>query len=221
MAELTLAELGAELGLRVVAQTLRDIEEKPALLDGGLAVSLPYHVAALRKVAPRASILIVTLEVEAPVRDAIADLPKGAIALVVSHAETVLPFATTLISSLRGDEVLVEARALSDTRGWKRLVAAADIVFADVLSEKRGARVASAPPAALPGARARGPGQGRERRPDRGQPVDPLPAALPETCAPRRASRGSSCAPPKVNRARKAKVRGGMTWVPPKTDWML
>ena len=142
MAELALAELGAELGLRVQAQTLRDIEEKPALLDGGLAVSLPYHVAALRKIAPRASILIVTLEVEASVREAIADLPKGAIALVVSHAETVLPFATTLIRSLRGDEVLVEGRVLSDVRGWKRLVAAADVVFADVLSEKavRGAR---------------------------------------------------------------------------------
>ncbi|HVQ29574.1 MAG TPA: GntR family transcriptional regulator [Vicinamibacteria bacterium] len=142
MAELALAELGAELGLRVQAQTLRDIEETPALLDGGLAVSLPYHVAALRKIAPRASILIVTLEVEASVREAIADLPKGAIALVVSHAETVLPFATTLIRSLRGDEVLVEGRVLSDVRGWKRLVAAADVVFADVLSEKavRGAR---------------------------------------------------------------------------------
>ena len=142
MAELALAELGAELGLRVQAQTLRDIEETPALLDGGLAVSLPYHVAALRKIAPRASILIVTLEVEASVREAIAGLPKGAIALVVSHAETVLPFATTLIRSLRGDEVLVEGRVLSDVRGWKRLVAAADVVFADVLSEKavRGAR---------------------------------------------------------------------------------
>ena len=135
MAELIEAELGPCIGLRVQAQTLSEVEQRPALLDGGLAVSLPYHVAALRKVAPRATVLTVTLEVEGSVRDAIASLPKGAIALVVSHAETVLPFATTFIRSLHGDEALVEARLLSDTRGWRRLLPAADVVFADVLSE--------------------------------------------------------------------------------------
>ena len=135
MAELIEAELRPSVGLPVEAQTLREIEQAPGLLEGGLAVSLPYHVAALRKIAPRATVLTVTLEVEAPIREAIAFLPKGAIALVVSHAETVLPFATTFIRSLRGDEVLVEARALSDARGWRRLLPAADVVFADVLSE--------------------------------------------------------------------------------------
>ena len=135
MAELIEAELGPGIGLRVEARTLGDIEETPALLDGGLAVSLPYHVAALRKIAPRATVLTLTLEVEARVREAIAGLAKGAIALVVSHAETVLPFATTFIRSLRGDEVLVEARALTDARGWRRLLPAADAVFTDVLAE--------------------------------------------------------------------------------------
>ena len=135
MAELIEAELGPGLGLRVVTQTLAEIEQSPALLDGGLAVSLPYHVATLHKVAPRATVLTVTLEVEASIRAAIAGLPKGAIAVVVSHADTVLPFATTLIRSLRGDEVLVEARPLSDARGWRRLLKAADVVFADVVSE--------------------------------------------------------------------------------------
>ena len=136
MAELTLAELGPGTGLRMEAQTLREVEERPALLDGGLAVSLPYHVATLRRVAPRATVLTVNLEVPASVREAIAGLPKGAIVVVVSHAETVLPFATTLIRSLRGDEVLVEARTLADAGGWRRLVPAADVVFADVLSEE-------------------------------------------------------------------------------------
>ena len=135
MAELIVAEMPPDIGLRVEAQTLNQVAERPALLDGGLAVSLPYHVAALRKIAPRATVLAVTLEVEASVRKAIAGLPKGAIALVVSHAETVLPFATTFIRSLRGDEVLVEARLLSDARGWRRLLPAADVVFADVLCE--------------------------------------------------------------------------------------
>ena len=135
MAELIEAELGPAIGLAVETQTLGDVEAKPALLDGGLAVSLPYHVATLRRIAPRATVLTVPLEVDVSVREAFALLPKGAIALVVSHAETVLPFATTLLRSLRGDEVLVEARPLSDARGWRRLLPAADVVFADILSE--------------------------------------------------------------------------------------
>jgi hypothetical protein len=54
--------------------------------------------------------------------------------LVVSHSPTVLPFASVFIRSLRGDEVFVEARLLSAPREWKRLVRAADLVFADALS---------------------------------------------------------------------------------------
>ncbi len=136
MAELIQAEVRPAVALRLEARTLAEIEESPELLDGALAVSLPYHVAALRRVAPRATVLDVTLEVPKAVREAIIALPKGAIALVVSHSETVLPFASTLVRSLRGDEVLVEARALGDTRGWRRLIPAADAVFVDVLSEE-------------------------------------------------------------------------------------
>jgi hypothetical protein len=46
----------------------------------------------------------------------------------------VLPFASTLVKSLRGDEVLVEARALAARAQWQRLLKAADLVFADRLS---------------------------------------------------------------------------------------
>ena len=54
--------------------------------------------------------------------------------LVVSHASTVLPFASVFLRSLRGDDIHVEARLLSATREWRRLVAAADFVLADVVA---------------------------------------------------------------------------------------
>jgi GntR family transcriptional regulator len=133
MAELLAAEVRPALTLPVEARGLREVLASPALLEGALTVCLPYHVAALRRAAPRAAVFRVKLEVPA-FREAILGLPKGAIALVVSHSETVLPFATTLIRSLRGDEVLVEARAEGDGRGWRRLLPAADVVFADVLA---------------------------------------------------------------------------------------
>jgi DNA-binding transcriptional regulator YhcF (GntR family) len=134
MAELLAAEVRAAVTLPVEAHGLQEVQESPALLDGALTVSLPYHVAALRRASPRAALFTVTLEVLAPFREAILALPKGAIALVVSHSETVLPFASTLIRSLRGDEVLVEARTQADGRGWRRLLPAADVVIADVLA---------------------------------------------------------------------------------------
>ena len=136
MAELLLAEMRPATPLRLEARTLREIEESPEILDGALAVSLPYHVAALRLVAPRATVIDVTLEVAPAVRDAIVGLPKGAIAVVVSHSETVLPFASALVRSLRGDEVLVEASTLADAPRWRRVLPAADAVFADILSEE-------------------------------------------------------------------------------------
>jgi hypothetical protein len=38
------------------------------------------------------------------------------------------------LRSLRGDEVIAEARLLSAPREWKRLIKAADLVLADALS---------------------------------------------------------------------------------------
>jgi len=46
----------------------------------------------------------------------------------------VLPFASVLVRSLRGDELLVEARLRQASTEWQRLVKAADMVFADALS---------------------------------------------------------------------------------------
>ena len=109
-------------------------EADPAFLDGALTVSLPYYVAAVRRQAPRAVVFSVTLANGEAVRKAIAALEKGGIVLFISHSETMLPFADKLVRSLRGDDLLVETRTLREGRDWKRLLPAADLVFADVLS---------------------------------------------------------------------------------------
>jgi hypothetical protein len=56
------------------------------------------------------------LEVADDDRQAIAALPVGSIVLIVSRSPTVLPFASVLMRSLRGDEILVEPRLFSPRR---------------------------------------------------------------------------------------------------------
>ena len=76
--------------------------------------------------------------------------PWAASCSIVSRSPTVLPFASVFMRSLRGDEILVEPRLFSATKEWRRLVKAADMVFADGLSAdavapRRGAQAARVP----------------------------------------------------------------------------
>jgi hypothetical protein len=134
MAQLLKAEIAPTLGLPVTACSLAEVQREPGLLSGVLTVALPYHVEQIHLAVPAATIEVVNLEVPPAERAAILGAAAGSTLLVVSHSETVLPFASTLVGSLRGEEVLVEARALSDARGWRRLLPAADLVFADVIA---------------------------------------------------------------------------------------
>jgi DNA-binding transcriptional regulator YhcF (GntR family) len=135
MAELLLAEIAPALRLPGAAHSLEEVERDPATLTGALTVVVPYHAEALRAAAePGAAIEVVNLELPPAEREALLAVPAGATLLVVSHSEAVLPFASNLARSLRGAELLVEARRLNDTRGWRRLLPAADVVFADVIA---------------------------------------------------------------------------------------
>lgn len=134
MAELLVHELRQSLEAEASCCALDQVGRDPSLLSGSLALCLPYHVETLRGLAPDAAIETITLEVPAREREALLALPPGAIVLVVSHSPTVLPFASILLRSLRGDEVLVEARLLARTREWRRVVGVADLVLADALS---------------------------------------------------------------------------------------
>jgi GntR family transcriptional regulator len=134
MAELLVHEIGDALGLPASSRSLEELEGDPTLVAGALAIVLPYHLEAVRRIAPDAAVKVVNLEFAAEDRRAIEKVPAGSIVLVVSHSPTVLPFASVLLRSLRGDEVLAETRLLSAPREWKRLVKAADLVLADALS---------------------------------------------------------------------------------------
>jgi DNA-binding transcriptional regulator YhcF (GntR family) len=134
MAEIMMHEVREALGISASGVTFEDLARDPGLLSGALAVVLPYHEATVLQMAPGAALEVVHLEVSAPDRDAINALPAGSIVLVVSHASTVLPFASIFLRSLRGEDIHVEVRLLSATREWRRLAAAADFVLADVMA---------------------------------------------------------------------------------------
>jgi GntR family transcriptional regulator len=134
MAEIIVHEVRQALGIPASGATFEELARDPALISGALAVVLPYHEATLSEMAPGAALEVVHLEVSTPDRDAINALPAGSIVLVVSHASTVLPFASIFLRSLRGEDIHVEVRLLSAAREWRRLVAAADFVLADVLA---------------------------------------------------------------------------------------
>jgi len=134
MAEIIMREIHQALGISASGATFEDVAREPAMLSGALAVVLPYHEATMAQMVPGAALEVVHLEVSAPDRDAINALPAGSIVLVVSHASTVLPFASIFLRSLRGEDLHVEVRLLSAKREWRRLIAAADFVLADVLA---------------------------------------------------------------------------------------
>ena len=134
MADLIVHEIRGALGIPAGRATPDELARDPGLLSGALAVVLPYHEATLARIAPGAALEVIHLEVSAPDREAIASLPPGSIVLVVSHAPPVLPFASVFLRSLRGDEVHVETRLLASSREWRRLLAAADFVLADVMA---------------------------------------------------------------------------------------
>ena len=134
MGELLVHEIETSVGVPASSCTPGDLAREPGLLSGALALMLPYHVETVRRLAPGAAVEVLTLEVAQDDRRAVAALPVGSIVLIVSRSPTVLPFASVFMRSLRGDEILVEPRLFSATREWRRLVKAADMVFADGLS---------------------------------------------------------------------------------------
>jgi GntR family transcriptional regulator len=134
MGELLAREIADALGIATGACSLGELARLPAILSGALAVALPYHVAAVRRLVPAAVVEGVNLEVSPEARAAVLALAPGSIVLVVSHSPTVLPFASVLVRSLRGDDVLVESRLLAARPEWQRLLRAADAVFADALA---------------------------------------------------------------------------------------
>jgi GntR family transcriptional regulator len=134
MAELLMYEVRSAVHVPAAFCTPDDIRRNAQLLSGALTLVLPYHEEKIRQVAPGVALEVLTLAVHDEDRQAVLALPPGSIVLVVSHSPSVLPFASVFLRSLRGDDVVVEARLLAAPREWRRLAPAADLVLADALS---------------------------------------------------------------------------------------
>lgn len=134
MAELLAHELHAGLGVRAECLSLEDVTTAPERLRGAVAVTLPYHVELVRQLAPTTMIEAVTLAMSEEDRQVVETLAAGSCVLVVSHSPTVLPFAANLLSSLRGNELDVHTHLRGAAAAWRRLLPAADLVFADALA---------------------------------------------------------------------------------------
>ncbi len=139
--ELVAHEIQTALQVPASGCTLEQLETDPELLSGALAVAVQYHVAKVQRIVPGAQVETIHVAPSAAEQKQIAALPAGATVLVVSRSSILLQFAAALVGGLRGDEVLVETRLASRRAEWRRLVPAADVVFADALcaSELRGA----------------------------------------------------------------------------------
>lgn len=132
--ELVTHEIQTALKVPAAGCTLEELQAEPSLLSGALAVTFPYHAPKVARLAPGAAVETVHVEGSDQERKTVLALPSGATILVVSRSPVVLKFAAALAGGLRGDEVLVETRLLARRAEWRRLVPAADVVFADVLA---------------------------------------------------------------------------------------
>ncbi len=132
--ELVAHEVRRALGVPASGCTLQQLADDPALLSGALALALPYHAGKVSQLVPGAPVKTIHVGATAVEKKLVAGLPVGATVLVVSRSAILLQFAKALVGSLRGDELLVEARLASARAEWRRVAPVADVVFADVLA---------------------------------------------------------------------------------------
>jgi DNA-binding transcriptional regulator YhcF (GntR family) len=132
--ELIAHEIRAALAVPVAGCTLVELEREPGLAAGALLVALPYHSGKVMRAAP--GVPVETIRVEGSLEDlkAVVALPAGSTVLLVSGSPIVLQLGQALLGSMRGDELLCEARLVSRRAEWRRLLPAADLVLADALA---------------------------------------------------------------------------------------
>ena len=132
--ELVSHEIRSTLGVPASGCTLEALEREPGLASGALLLALPYHAAKVARASPGVPLETVHVEASAEDQKVVQALPAGSTVLVVSGSPILLQIAGAFVGGLRGDEVLVETRLLSRRAEWRRLLPAADIVFADTLA---------------------------------------------------------------------------------------
>jgi GntR family transcriptional regulator len=131
-AELLAYELRRGLDLPIVSGLVDEAEENPHSLANSVVAALPLHVERLARIAAsRTDVKVVPLRLTVPDVKDLQSLPSGSLVLVVSHSSRVLPYAARVIQRLRGDEIVVESRLLTDVDGWMSLAKVVDLILAD------------------------------------------------------------------------------------------
>ena len=132
-------EIAAALDAPVDAAGLEALDDERAR-DGALLVSSFYHSAAIReRLGPKAPLVTISLNPGRVELERLRRLPEGALLGIVSISPILLSTVSTVIASIRGDELLVRPVPFSDEASWRKLARAADVVICDSVS---GARVA-------------------------------------------------------------------------------
>jgi DNA-binding transcriptional regulator YhcF (GntR family) len=134
--DLVTHEIRAAIAVPVAGCTLEELEREPGLASGALLVALPYHTAKVARVAPGVPVETIRIGGSDADQEAVMALAPGATVLLVSGSPILLQIAQGLISGLRGDELLIEARLVTRRAEWRRLLPAADLVIADVLASR-------------------------------------------------------------------------------------
>jgi DNA-binding transcriptional regulator YhcF (GntR family) len=138
-------EIAAALSCRVEAVDV-DALDDPHVLDGALVVTSFYHAAALRRrLGSNHPMLTINLNPGGPELERLRQLPVGAMLGIVSVSPILLSTVTTVIASIRGEDVLVRPVPLEDEPEWQRLARAADAMVCDSLSGERVSRHTSRP----------------------------------------------------------------------------
>jgi DNA-binding transcriptional regulator YhcF (GntR family) len=132
--ELVAHEIRTSIGVPASGCTLEELEREPGLASGALLVALPYHAAKVARAAPGAPVETVLVEGSEDDQQAVLSVPTGGTVLLVSGSPILLKIAQGIIVGLRGDELLVEGRLVARRADWRRLLPAADLVFADALA---------------------------------------------------------------------------------------
>jgi len=132
--ELVSHEIRSAIGVPASGCTLEELEREPGLASGALLVALPYHASKVARAAPGVPVETIRVEGSQDDQKAVLTLPPGGTVLLVSGSPILLQIAQAIIGGLRGDELLVEARLVSQRSEWRRLLPAADLVLADALS---------------------------------------------------------------------------------------
>jgi GntR family transcriptional regulator len=134
MAELLVAELSPQVPKKVSWTTIDALRAEPQQAVGALIAAHRYHVGRISRLLPGSPIEPLNILIPREVQDPVRRLPVGSLLVLVSRSPALLPIASALLQSMRGDEVSIEARLRAESRDWKPLVRCAQLVLADMLS---------------------------------------------------------------------------------------